>query len=784
MTTDAFTIDYTSARGSNVGDEYQELWAVRQALRLLDVQSPLGGMTVEGLVAEDGTGHVWDGVDCTLYYGGTSTAEASRVEVQQLKYSAADPTSAWTTSRLATGRDGKTSTSPIRRLADAYKGLVEKRPSRSVDSLKIVLVTNQPIDAALIGAIEKARGSPVPSRYAKAWKAGEPDLHRLVHASGLNSAEFEKFARVLDLQGNSGSRFASEDEMLKAVAEWTDVEFRESASRLRTYVRQQMMPESAGVLIDRERVLIRFGVSDERALFPCPTAIRKMDTAVPRGAAQHIVDRMLAGEQYVCMHGEGGVGKTTALQEIGARLPAGSVMVTFDCYGGGSYKDASALRHRPEDAFLQLSNELARQLHLPLLLEPRSTRDYARAFRKRLEQAAATLEATRPDALLLIAVDAADNSVTAAQEHSPPEKSFVHDFVTFTELRPNVRFLVSARSGSRKELNLTHAFEQIELPPFQPRETRLNVARYWTAPDEWIDDFHHLSTGMPRVQAYAFENAGDAPAKAIDALRPQGKTLDQVFRELFDLALKKAGRSVDLKRVCAGLIALARPIPIGELAAVLGLDEALIVDICADLAPGVRKEARFLSFADEDFEAFVRDAGRDAMEEVQRRTADRFLERALSDDYAACNVAPALLAAKRGKELLDFVEKTPEPAASLIRDPVRRREVQLNRLLTAIKACREADDSARALRFVLIGAEAMGTETATRSLLADHPELTARYAKETASRLILGDPEVISHHGSLLAHLLAADAAIERCISNRKSERNERRQIGREKEAA
>ncbi len=80
------------------------------------------------------------------------------------------------------------------------------------------------------------------------------------------------------------------------------------------------------------------------------------------------------------------------------------------------------------------------------------------------------------------------------------------------------------------------------------------------------------------------------------------------------------------------------------------------------------------------------------------------------------------------------------------------------RLLIAIRVCRKAENTARALRFVLIGAEARRTSESTRSLLASYPKLTARYAKETASRLILSDPKEIEHHGPLIFHSIAEDA--------------------------
>jgi hypothetical protein len=339
MPEDDFTIDYTGARGSNAGDEYHELWAVRQALRLLDDHAALSAMTVEGLTAQDGRESVWDGVDCALLFGGYAPADAARVELQQLKYSAGSPTSPWTVARLVAGRGGKAASSPIRRLADAYKGLAAARSRHSPDSLTVTFVTNQPIDEEVARLVQQARAA-VPADYEE-LRREEPSLHRLVRASGLKPTAFQEFAQALDLQGQSGSRFSSEEAVLKAIAEWTDVEFRNHATRLREYVRERMLPESAGTIIDREKVLFQFGVSDERALFPCPPVLGRTDRAVPRRAARWVIQRLLAGQQRICLHGGGGVGKTTTLLEIAADLPAGSVPVIFDCYGGGSYQDAS-----------------------------------------------------------------------------------------------------------------------------------------------------------------------------------------------------------------------------------------------------------------------------------------------------------------------------------------------------------------------------------------------------------------------------------------------------------
>ena len=749
-------IDYSGARGSNAGDEFHELWAVRQLLRLLDDSTGLTAVKLEGVPAIDEGDGVWNGVDCTLLFGGENLVDAKRLELHQLKYSAASPKKKWTVARACSGKKGNSQSSLIRRLADAFKALEKVRKGKPLRSGKITLVTNQPVAAQLVATMESARTN-VPANCRGTWNRGDSDLHRLVSASGLSPVEFKRFASVLDFQSETGSRFALEDEMLRSIADWTNTEFRETASRLREYTRKRMLPEATADLITKEKVFIQFGVSDERALFPCPSEIQSVESPVSRGAAKAAVADMLRGERRICLHGTGGVGKTTALQEIEALLPEGSQVIVFDCYGAGSYQDASRLRHRPRDAFMQISNELARRFRLPMLLE-RNTVDPSRAFRLRLNIAAGVLERAYPGGLLVVAVDAADNSITAARAQTPPESSFVEELMSFGDLPSNVALILSTRTGRLGDLNPPSTYSRFQIPAFSCQETALNIARYWPAPDDWVEDFHHLSEGIPRVQSYAFEQAGKVYSDALNSLRPHGKRLDQIFEERFRLALRKSGNLDDIERVCAGLAVLPRPIPVAELAHVLNLPASQITDICTDLAPGIRGDDGSLSFADEDFEAYVQEKGRSAEKVVQHAAAVRALAHAHIDLYAASNVVPLLWAAGRGQDLLDLVEQEPEPQASVVADPIRRLEIRNQRLLTAIKVCREADNAARALRFVLIGAEALGSSQTTLSLLSSFPRLAIKYAKYTVSRLILSEPERVADHGRFLFHSLAEDA--------------------------
>lgn len=758
--------DFTGARGSNTGDDFHELWAARHAIRLLNDRDPLQAMTVEGIVPSDATGvadSTWEGVDCALYEGGRSAPDADRVVLEQLKYSAANPTASWTVARLWQGE--KRDDSVLHRLAKAWSGIRKLNPKGPIE---VSLVTNQPIAKALTAATLKiaAGGVAVPRDRPKAEAADET---KLAYASGLAKKDLPLFAGALRFAGSTGSRFAIEGKLLGDMAGWTDLEMQTAVAKLRQFIRHRMRPEFAGEVITKEKILIGLGVADMGALFPCPAELKPVANRVPRASVADAASKLLAGEQRICLHGVGGIGKTTALQQIETALPDHSVMVTFDCYGGGTYLDAAALRHRPIDAFLQLSNELATRLRLPILLGRHQFSDPARLFWNRLCHAARAHAAEYPDSLIVIGVDAADNSVTAAAARKPAEQSFIRDFLELGELPANVRFVVTARTGRLPEIALPGNYVPIELRPFSRAETESHVQSVWNAPAEWLDLFHELTHGVPRVQAYALDLGGAAPEYAIDRLLPGGRSLDQVFREQFRLALGKSGNPADVAKYCAGLIALARPVPLTDLSGVLDIPVPALIDICTDMAPAIRLRADQVGFADEDFEDFVRKEGASALNEITRRTAEWLFARCKSDAYAAQHVAGALLSADRGADLLNLVEEEPSPPVIL--DPVERREAELTRLRLAILACRQAGDAARAMRFVLIGGEGLKTERALRALLANNPDLAVRFAPETAGRLILTDAEQIAYHGAFLIQKQVVDAIAGDHVSLREGRR-------------
>ena len=765
--------DYRGARGANAGDDFHELWALRQSLALLDPDSGLTAVSVEGLKAEDESGtprDTWDGVDCALYYRGDQDSTVERIVIEQFKYSAANPDDAWTVARLTHSTNKKEDNSVVGRLAKAFAGLKGKQPDLVASGKVLVrLVSNQPVDPAVLEALA---GDSTWSRESHERHERKTDRAALLSASGLQNEEFAAFARVFDLsECGHESRFAVEERVLATISEWTEDDARAAVNHLLSFVRRKMsMPEGKGEVITRESILLQLGFSDPGDLFPCPPTLKRVERIISRAASRTLAEQIRSGTQRTCLHGGAGCGKTTALQELEGLLPHGSVVIVFDCYGGGRYLDSDAYRHRPVDAFLQLSNDLARQLRTPLLVSRSAQLDYPRVFKKRLVRAAEVVASSGDDALLVVVVDAADNSVAAASSRSPQEQSFVQGFVELGELPGNVRIVVTARTGRLPMLNLPQAFVALQIEGFARDETALHVRGVWSAaPDAWIDDFQHLSAGNPRVQQYALDYAGSQPARALDYLRPNGKALEQIFQERLEYALRKVARAQDVKAFCAGVVALPRPIPLADLSAVTGLDTAHLRDLCADLAPGVRLVNEAIGLADEDFEHFLRTEAEAMLGEVRAQIADHFVSRRKSDAYASTHVAAALLEAGRGQEIIDLINSEKEPAA--IGDPVLRREAQLQRLRIAMKVCRDAGNNVDAMLTLLTGAEALKTDAAIRRMLVENPDLAANFARDTSSRIVLRDPNEIENHGPLLLHLMAADAQAGDAISVREGSR-------------
>lgn len=328
------TLDYQGARGSNAGDDFHEWWALRQSLTLLDPNANLSYLTVEGVSPNDASGttlDTWEGVDCTLYFAVDDADNPERIIIEQLKYSGPSPTKPWTVPRLKYYPPGKKDNSIIKKLAVAYLGLVKKWPHLAdKGNIIVLLVSNQPLGKSITNAVKKQKSQ---------------DYLALRKASGLGVVTFKKFALSLDFSHcGTASRFGQEESAISAIARVVEGNVHTITLALKDRIHRLMLPEGAGHIIDKEKLISWMMSSDITALFPCESEISQVDNPVEREAASEIVTQMLQGSQFICLHGEGGCGKTTVIQQIQDLLPE-SHMIVFDCYGAGHYQESDAYRH-------------------------------------------------------------------------------------------------------------------------------------------------------------------------------------------------------------------------------------------------------------------------------------------------------------------------------------------------------------------------------------------------------------------------------------------------------
>jgi hypothetical protein len=240
-------------------------------------------------------------------------------------------------------------------------------------------------------------------------------------------------------------------------------------------------------------------------------------------------------------------------------------------------------------------------------------------------------------------------------------------------------------------------------------------------------------------------------------LLPEGKELNQIFEQTVRTAWERGGGDHNaISLLCAALIALPRPVPMGELVQAIDLDQEETRDLCGDLFPTLRVDDQLVSFADEDFEDYVAQRGASELARIRTKIAQQMLRNAGSDPYAARHVVSLLIEAGMENEAL--VEAMKEPNDKLFPDPVMRRLCHLERMRGALKVCSRTGNGSESLTILLVGAEALRTSDAMADMLARNADLATKFARDAVDRLVLSNVKYFAAHGPVLCHYMVEDA--------------------------
>ncbi|KIO54436.1 ATP-binding protein [Flavobacterium hibernum] len=744
---------------SSAGDDFHILWTIKKSLELLNFDnSGLKAVTIEGFEKNlsqkiDPTGEKFLGIDLTEYYGGENFLSSDSIVISQLKYSTRRSSENFTFSKLYEGKKSSSfHGSVIHRLAEVYKTfLCEFGREKALEKITIKLVTNRNVNASQLSQIiqiqdflkRNKRPLSITSVLNEFPKFVKEPFVKLRKASGLTVYEFCDFLRLLNFEDSgTASRQTLNFELVKSIAK-TSIRSKNQFNSLFKMIWDKMMPENRDertlTLID---TLACFGFSSIENLFPVSQNFEHNPSVILREQLQEIITVIHKNTSYkpICIHGGAGIGKSTITQQIKNELPAHSQCILFDCYGAGKYQNPEDKRHLHRNAIIQLSNEMAKKIGSEfLLLQNESDDVYLKEFIKRIKDAVAVLRNREPLSCLVLVIDAADNSITAADQCG--EKSFVQDLLNM-EIPSGCHIIATSRTYRKETLNLPSKYIDIELKPFSIVESALFLKNNFAkiTADEVLE-FHNYTKGIPRVQFYSLHLKRQGINEVINYLKPNGKAVEDLILDKIEQALLRVGKDKRklIEHFFKLLISLPRPVPISYLSEIMKVDSKFLEDLSSDIWNGLILDGELFSFRDEDFENYIRESYQISFEHLQE-TALLFFNKSDQDEYASVNLGGLLFNAGFKQELVDIVLN--RKALVFPKDPIRNKQVYINRTKLALKVSRDIGDELTFFKLLFIAAEESKTDKALNQLLIKYPDLVASYGDDLSlSRLKLKSDE-------------------------------------------
>lgn len=744
------------AKESNAGDRFHILWACRRCLEMVNPKTELTAVVIEGVAEDDADGgtELFLAADITEYYGKkistqASIASADRVVVSQIKFSTRHPQKAWTASRLCAKQGKKRPHSVISRLAETFKGFSGKSDRRHLlESLKLCLVSNQPIAVDLRNALHAIQqrldsdnlNAKQSARFIESVltsKKEQAEIQKLKSASRLSGADFIDFLRMLNFSKcGELDRFQQYFRLRSELGDLIDGDVDQQLLKLYEQIANQALPGAIKLELRHEDVLASLGIRHPDNLFPSPARLslpqKIVTTSAPSDLAKVIEQ---SRSRMVLAHGVAGVGKTTVIQQLAAKLPTGSNVFVYDCFGDDSFRKLQDERHSDHRALKQIANEMATRLGSHLMVWPADRiADLRRGFNRRLQQASKLQEGQ--GGLLVLVIDAADNSVIAAMESGEP--CFVYGMWEL-DIPENVRLVMTARSGGVRagRLKAPSTVDEFEIPSFNEESSTQHLRFFVSdATDDQAEKFHSRTLGNARLQFYLLEQVRAGKSLA-EALKGPRQNLDDLFKDRWVAAQHELPETNRSK--LAYLSCVSSPIELSILEVIWAEPRATVERIANALQPGMKRDGDFLSYRDEDFAVFAHEQ----LSHDKRADAHAEIAKALapirdSSPYAAGEIAKHYHLGNCHGDLIALALS--DPLSTCIDDEVVRLNVAQDRLNRALQSANKIGRRGDVVRLLLLSGELDRTQNAVYEIVSKKPELAISYGDPvTVAKTYLDD---------------------------------------------
>jgi hypothetical protein len=697
-------------RASRDGDQFHYYWAARQCLKLLRSGSGLAGVSIEGsspLEAATAGEHV---VDLAEYYGAVDPGSADKIIYRQLKHSTNHPDQPWTVSGLKGTLGG---------FSRKFLELNAASPSL-LDHSVFDFVSNRPVDEAVVQAFRD---------IAQGVAPGHSQIAGYIRGYlGLSGDLAERFCQRFTIDARAPALLRLTHLFTHDVAALLPGAPNDGPLRLKEAVARRATSLEPDSFITKEVVLAALGASPDQ-LLPAPSLLTVPDQIVPVPESGTIAAALAASNAPLVVHAAGGVGKSVLASQLGALLPAGSVCLVYDCFARGGYRRSSSPRHEHRQGYVQLANQLAGAGLCDPLVPASPTppaSDYSGAFMARIRTAAESLAASSPGALLVLAIDAADNAVIAADEQDTG-RSFVADLLR-EELPVNARVVEFCRTERIRLLDPPPGAAQVELCGFGPEQSRQHLeSRLGPVQPADAGEFHRRTDGNARVQDQVMRETRTLPECLTRLGQVSGNdviTVDDLLTRLVDEAMyHDPGNAAAVRVMCQALAVLRPRIPVTVLVPLCGVSPSLVRSFAADLYGSLLADGDTLQFRDEPTETWFRSQFMPHGEEL-KAIVERLRPLAGSSAYAAASL-PYLL--WESGEFGQLVSLAMTDDALPVGNDLERHQIAQQRVQFALKAALRQRAYLPAARLALrAGAEGAGHSRLLR-LLRKNPDLAGAF---------------------------------------------------------
>jgi|GEM_PF-387977 len=695
---------------SRAGDTFHYRWAARRCLRLLDPNSNLHNITIEGSKEPKlGGEFVIDTAEYSL-----DDNNCRSVEYFQLKHSTVQCDKNFTLSKLKDTIEG---------FANRFRGLQNK--GHSFASIKFTIVTNRPISPSFRESISSL----------SAGESGGVNFDKTIRAyTKLKGKKLASFCGLLQLVDGEGDYDAQKHELHRELARLTcEASDIKPLLSLVELVRERIEPKSTRKDINKDDVLEQFEQTSEKDLFPAPPLFEQLSAAIERkqndNLYQSIVDTQ---SSFLILKAVGGTGKSITCNQLIGRFGDGSLALAYDCFGNGGYRKISEHRHRACDAYVQIANQLSQHgLCEPMIPTKRDQDDkLTQGFLSRLSQAIGKLRESNKDALLVILFDAVDNAEMAASEFG--DRCFARYLLRET-LPEGCRAVYLSRPERVYLFNPPDSIQQVEIAPFSDTESLQYLqTKYPDARLEDATEFRRLTDGNPRVQANTLALGKQSIGEVLAYLGVGGKTVDDLIEEQLKNAVSTVkalyphGFEQHVEDICTGLASLPPFVPLEVLAAVSGTDVSAVKSFIADLGRPLWLTDNYVQFRDEPTETWFTSTYAATPEQI--KTYISRLE-PLADDFSyVAEALPSLLLKSGQYDALITLALSEDKLPT--DNPVDARNIQVYRLQFAFKAALKDKQYADACKLALRAGEEVAGSDRQLEILSGNIDLATRFLSE------------------------------------------------------